>query len=129
MHPHTLKIILKIDELKTKANREPESQTRNSILMELESKREPLLEDKAAQQEIEDEIVALETSDMTTSAGVLLAETGEFLLQEDYIVGDGGTSDDGNKDTSAQNELFEDADDSVLDFSESNPFGDVGGSS
>ena len=76
-----------------------------------------------------DEIVALETSDMTTSAGVLLAETGEFLLQEDYIVGDGSTSDDGNKDTSAQNELFEDADDSVLDFSESNPFGDVGSSS
>ena len=76
-----------------------------------------------------DEIVALETSDMTTSAGVLLAETGEFLLQEAYIVGDGSTSDDGNKDTSAQNELFEDADDSVLDFSESNPFGDVGSSS
>ena len=44
-------------------------------------------------------------------------------------MGDGSTSDDGNKDTSAQNELFEEADDSVLDFSESNPFGDVGGSS
>ena len=82
-----------------------------------------------------DEGVALETSDMTTSAGVLLSETGEFLLQETYIIGDGGTTDDGNVDTMAQNELFETEDgsisstaaNSVLDFSESNPFGDVGG--
>ena len=82
-----------------------------------------------------DDIVALETSDMTTSAGVLLSETGEFLLQETYIIGDGGTTDDGNVDTMAQNELFEDEDgsisstaaNSVLDFSEKNPFGDVGG--
>ena len=82
-----------------------------------------------------DDIVALETSDMTTSAGVLLAETGEFLIQETYIIGDGSTTDDGNVDTMAQNELFEDEDgsisstaaNSVLDFSEKNPFGDVGG--
>ena len=82
-----------------------------------------------------DDIVALETSDMTTSAGVLLSETGEFLLQETYIIGDGGTTDDGNVDTMAQNELFETEDgsisstaaNSVLDFSEKNPFGDVGG--
>ena len=76
-----------------------------------------------------DEIVALETSDMTTSAGVLLSETGEFLLQEGYILGDGSTADDGNVDTSAQNELFDVADNTVLDFSERNPFGDVGSSS
>ena len=75
-----------------------------------------------------DEVVALETSDMTTSAGVLLGEDGGFLLQEDYIIGDGSTADDGNVDTSAQNELFDVADDSVLDFSELNPFGDVGSS-
>ena len=82
-----------------------------------------------------DDIVALETSDMTTSAGVLLSETGEFLLQETYIIGDGSTTDDGNVDTMAQNELFETEDgsisstaaNSVLDFSEKNPFGDVGG--
>ena len=82
-----------------------------------------------------DDIVALETSDMTTSAGVLLSETGEFLLQETYIIGAGGTTDDGNVDTMAQNELFETEDgsisstaaNSVLDFSEKNPFGDVGG--
>ena len=76
-----------------------------------------------------DEVVALETSDMTTSAGVLLGEDSGFLLQEDYIIGDGSTTADGNVDTSAQNELFDDADNSVLDFTEINPFGDVGGSS
>ena len=76
-----------------------------------------------------DEVVALETSDMTTSAGVLLGEDDGFLLQEDYIIGDGSTTADGNVDTSAQNELFDDADNSVLDFTEINPFGDVGGSS
>ena len=76
-----------------------------------------------------DEVVALETSDMTTSAGVLLGEDDGFLLQEDYIIGDGSTTADGNVDTSAQNELFDDADNSVLDFTELNPFGDVGGSS
>ena len=76
-----------------------------------------------------DEVVALETSDMTTSAGVLLGEDDVFLLQEDYIIGDGSTTADGNVDTSAQNELFDDADNSVLDFTEINPFGDVGGSS
>ena len=80
-----------------------------------------------------DDIVALETSDMTTSAGVLLAETGEYLIQETYIIGDGTT--ENNIDDMAQNELFETEDgsisataaNSVLDFSEKNPFGDVGG--
>ena len=50
---------------------------------------------------------------MTTSAGVLLSETGEFLLQETYIIGDGSTTDDGNVDTMAQNELFESEDGSI----------------
>ena len=80
-----------------------------------------------------DELVALETSTMTTSAGVILSETGEYLLQETYIVGDGTT--ENNIDDMAQNELFETedgsisatAENSVLDFSERNPFGDVGG--
>ena len=71
-------------------------------------------------------IMALETSDMTTSSGVLLiessADTGdkEYLIQEDYILGDMST------DKTSQNELFETLDDTVLDFSESNPFGDAG---
>ena len=49
-------------------------------------------------------------------------DTGEsqYLISEDYIVGDGST------DKTAQNELFETLDDTVLDFSEKNPFGDAG---
>ena len=50
------------------------------------------------------------------------ADTGQpqYLISEDYIIGDGDT------DKTTQNELFETLDDSVLDFSETNPFGDVG---
>ena len=66
----------------------------------------------------------------TTSVGesILLenaADTGEaqYIIQEDYIVGDFDT------DKTAQNELFDVLDDTVLDFSESNPFGDAGSSS
>ena len=69
-----------------------------------------------------DELVAHEDSDMTTSAGSLLSETGEFLIQESYIIGDMVS------DKSSQNELFDTLDDTVIDFSESNPFGDVGSS-
>jgi len=78
-----------------------------------------------------DLLVAHEDSVMTTSSGSLLVENSsdsgneEYLIQEDYIVGDGTSS--GIKD--AQNELFESADDTILDFSEKNPFGDVGSSS
>ena len=65
--------------------------------------------------------------DDTTSAGenILLenaADSGDasYLIQEDYIVGDQST------DTTNQNELFDTLDDTVLDFSETNPFGDAG---
>ena len=51
----------------------------------------------------------------------LILENGSFLISEEYIIGDGVT------DKTAQNELFDDLDDIVLDFSESNPFGDAGG--
>ncbi|SVD37235.1 uncharacterized protein METZ01_LOCUS390089, partial [marine metagenome] len=44
-------------------------------------------------------------------------------LQEDYIVGDF------DQDKTSQNEMFEIKSRTVLDFSESNPFGDVGSSS
>ena len=47
----------------------------------------------------------------------------QYLLQEDYIVGDF------DQDKTSQNELFEVKSRTVLDFSESNPFGDVGSSS
>ena len=52
------------------------------------------------------------------------ADTGnpEYLISEDYIVG--GQNESTN--TTSQNELFDELDDTVLDFSESNPFGDAG---
>ena len=96
---------------------EQETATINALLTE---------DDDRVRYEISsDELIALEDSDMTTSTGSLLAEDGDYLIQETYIVGDGASSTT-NLDTSAQNELFEVADNSVLDFSESNPFGDVG---
>jgi hypothetical protein len=50
------------------------------------------------------------------------ADTGDnsYIIQEDYIVGDMVT------DKNAQNELFTTQSATVLDFTESNPFGDVG---
>ncbi len=50
------------------------------------------------------------------------ADTGDasYLINEDYIVGDQST------DKVNQNELFDELDDTILDFSESNPFGDAG---
>ena len=50
------------------------------------------------------------------------ADTGinSYIITEDYIVGDYDT------DKTSQNELFDQLDDTVLDFTDSNPFGDVG---
>ena len=50
----------------------------------------------------------------------ILLETGgdEYIISEDYHIGDYVN------DKTAQNELFDVLDDTVLDFSESNPFGD-----
>tara|TARA_B110000285_G_scaffold184449_1_gene209011 strand:- start:103 stop:1056 length:954 start_codon:yes stop_codon:yes gene_type:complete len=59
--------------------------------------------------------------DPASFGGSLILENGSFLISEEYIIGDGVT----NK--TAQNELFDTLDDTVLDFSESNPFGDAGG--
>ena len=65
--------------------------------------------------------------DDTTSVGESIqlendADSGDpsFLLQETYNVGDFV------QDKTAQNELFDQLDNNVLDFSESNPFGDAG---
>jgi len=65
--------------------------------------------------------------DDNTSVGesILLenaADTGDlqYLISEDYIIGDAEI------DKTTQNELFDDLDNNVLDFSETNPFGDVG---
>ena len=55
------------------------------------------------------------------------ADSGDdaYLLQETYIVGNRDSSNVIDK--TSQNELFDQLDDNVLDFSESNPFGDAGG--
>ena len=65
--------------------------------------------------------------DDTTSVGESIqlendADSGDpsFLLQESYVVGDFV------QDKTAQNELFDKLDNNVLDFTESNPFGDAG---
>ena len=76
-----------------------------------------------------DQIIG-EDDETSVGENILLenaADTGDksYLIQETYIVGDGSTT-SGNLDKSAQNELFDQLDDNVLDFSESNPFGDAG---
>ena len=50
--------------------------------------------------------------------GALLSETGHYIIIETYKVD--------TVDENAMNDFFETADDTVLDFTESNPFGDIG---
>jgi hypothetical protein len=59
----------------------------------------------------------------TSSVGTsfVLEDGHSFLLQETYAVGDGTIE------KTAQNEIFDILDDTVLDFTEKNPFGDAGG--
>ena len=66
----------------------------------------------------EDDSTSVGTSILLENA----ADSGDdsYLLTEDYIVGDYV------QDKTAQNELFDQLDNNVLDFSESNPFGDAG---
>ncbi len=56
------------------------------------------------------------------------ADSGDksYLLQETYIIGNRDSSNVIDK--TSQNELFDQLDDNVLDFSEKNPFGDAGDS-
>ena len=73
----------------------------------------------------DDDLVVHEDDSSSIGDNILLenaADTGDdaYLLQETYIIGDADT------DKTAQNELFDTLDDTVLDFSESNPFGDAG---
>ena len=65
---------------------------------------------------------AIAVGDPASYGESILLETGsdEYLISEEYIIGDGVV------DKTAQNELFDRLDDTVLDFSESNPFGDAG---
>ena len=62
-----------------------------------------------------------ENDSSSIGVNVVLEDGYSYLLQETYAVGDGTIE------KTAQNEIFDAADDTVLDFSESNPFGDAGG--
>jgi hypothetical protein len=69
--------------------------------------------------------------DETVGAGQNPASFGESILSEsggdEYIIlEDVPSLGDGVVDKTAQNELFDTLDDTLLDFSESNPFGDPG---
>jgi len=59
-------------------------------------------------------------NDSTSVGESIILENGSYLLNESYIVGDF------DQDKTAQNELFDLLDDTILDFSEKNPFGDAG---
>jgi len=69
-----------------------------------------------------DSTIAAPGADPASYGESILLETGgtDFLISEEYYIGDGVV------DKTAQNELFDRLDDTVLDFSESNPFGDAG---
>ena len=83
-------------------------------------------EDGLLLEETDGDNITAEDDDSSVGTNILLenaADTGNdaYLIQEDYIVGDMST------DKTSQNELFDSLDDDILDFSESNPFGDAGG--
>ena len=62
-------------------------------------------------------------NDSTSVGESIILENGSYLLNESYLVGDF------DQDKTAQNELFDSLDDTILDFSEKNPFGDAGNQS
>ena len=74
--------------------------------------------------------VLMENDSTSVGESILLegggsdTEDASYLIQEDIITGDYTSG--GSQDKSAQNELFDELDDNVLDFSEKNPFGDAG---
>ena len=83
-------------------------------------------EDGLLLEETDGDNIIAEDDDSSVGTNILLenaADSGDdaYLVQEDYIVGDMST------DKTSQNELFDSLDDDILDFSESNPFGDAGG--
>ena len=67
-----------------------------------------------------------ENDSSSVGESIILEKLGDagddaYLLNEDYVVGDF------SQDKTTQNELFDSLDDDVLDFTETNPFGDAGG--
>ena len=53
-----------------------------------------------------------------TGGDQLVLETGDYIIQEGYVVD--------TIDENAMNDFFETQDDNIIDFTESNPFGDIG---
>ena len=53
-----------------------------------------------------------------TGGDQIVLETGDYIIQEGYVVD--------TIDENAMNDFFEREDDNIIDFSESNPFGDIG---
>ena len=50
--------------------------------------------------------------------GQVLLENGDYTIQESFVVD--------TIDENAMNDFFDKQDDTILDFTESNPFGDIG---
>jgi len=81
-------------------------------------------------EETDGDNIIMEDEDTSAGENIILenaADSGDkqYLLQETYIVGDTSKTTT-DLDKSAQNELFDQLDDDVLDFSETNPCGDAG---
>ena len=53
-----------------------------------------------------------------TGGDQIVLETGDYIIQEGYVVN--------TIDENAMNDFFETQDDNIIDFTESNPFGDIG---
>ena len=53
-----------------------------------------------------------------TGGDQIVLETGDYIIQETYVVD--------TIDENAMNDFFETQDDNIIDFTESNPFGDIG---
>ena len=53
-----------------------------------------------------------------TGGDQIVLETGDYIIQEGYVVD--------TIDKNAMNDFFETQDDNIIDFTESNPFGDIG---
>ena len=53
-----------------------------------------------------------------TGGDKVVLETGDYIIQEAFVVD--------TIDENAMNDFFETQDDNIIDFTESNPFGDIG---
>ena len=53
-----------------------------------------------------------------TGGDQIVLETGDYIIQEAFVVD--------TIDENAMNDFFETQDDNIIDFTESNPFGDIG---